>query len=232
MPQLRERLENEKREQAANTASFQTEVTFIGDQMSNLKLSPTKLTGPASGASSLPRSSATGAQSVAALAARIHALEATVSSMTSESEKRSAALAKDVETSLAISERRAKKLDELYKEASAENEALYERFNTELSKLAKAIRSGDGEEVFQMKFKETLDDAARMKKENLRLKREVGGLRAVVGGHRVSGSRGSGGSENRMVSGDNAAQASSGSMRLSGIPVLGAGAGERKGSLG
>lgn len=77
-----------------------------------------------------------------------------------------------------MSERRAKKLDELYREASAENSALYERFNVELSKVTKEVRLGAGEESLKSQLKEALDEVARVKKENLRLKREIGGLKA------------------------------------------------------
>jgi hypothetical protein len=85
---------------------------------------------------------------------------------------------KDLESSLVVSEKRAKKLDELYREASAENEALYDRFNSELGKLAREVRTGDGEGALQTQLSSAMDEIGRLKKENLRLKREVGGLRA------------------------------------------------------
>lgn len=187
--QLRERLQNEKRDQATAATSLQAELTKIGDELSTIKLTPsTKVHGSASGASSLPRPNTPGGSSVAAIFARIQALETKVTALTSDMHSRTANLEKDVEGSLTVSERRAKKLDDLYKEASAENEALYERFNTELGKLAKGVRGGDGTEALQTKLTEALDEVARVKKENLRLRREVGGLRAVVGGGRSSGS--------------------------------------------
>lgn len=71
-----------------------------------------------------------------------------------------------------------KKLDELYREASAENEALYERFNSELGRITKEVRTGKGEAALKTQLKEALEDAARVKKDNMRLKREVNGLRA------------------------------------------------------
>lgn len=85
---------------------------------------------------------------------------------------------KDLESSLVVSEKRSKKLDELYREASAENEALYDRFNSELSKLAKDVRAGSTEEALKNQLTGALEDIGRLKKENFRLKREVGGLRA------------------------------------------------------
>jgi chromosome segregation ATPase len=91
---------------------------------------------------------------------------------------RTTSLEKDIENSLLVSERRARKLDELYREASAENEALYERFNSELSRVAKEVKMGGGEEMIRTQLKEAVDEVARLTKENLRLKREIAGLRA------------------------------------------------------
>lgn len=71
-----------------------------------------------------------------------------------------------------------KRLDELYREASAENEALYGRFNSELGRITKDVKTGKGEEALQAQLKEALEDVERVKKENMRLKREVAGLRA------------------------------------------------------
>jgi hypothetical protein len=79
---------------------------------------------------------------------------------------------------LVVSERRVKKLDELYREASAENEALYERFNVELGKVVKDVKLGNGEEALKAQLREALGELARMRKENMRLRREVGGLRS------------------------------------------------------
>lgn len=109
---------------------------------------------------------------------RVRNLESRLATLSSDLENRTIALEKDLETSLIVSERRVKKLDELYREASAENEALYERFNAELSKVVKDIRLGEGEEALKTQLREALEELGRVKKENLRLKREISGLRA------------------------------------------------------
>lgn len=116
--------------------------------------------------------------SSSALVSRVRSLESRLSALTSDLGKRTTTLEKDVENSLLVSERRVKKLDELYREASAENEALYERFNTELGRITKDVRTGKGEAVLQSQLKEALGEVERVKKENMRLKREVTGLRA------------------------------------------------------
>ena len=58
------------------------------------------------------------------------------------------------------------------------DEALYDRFNSELSKLAKDVRAGSTEDALKTQLSGALEEIGRLKKENFRLKREVGGLRA------------------------------------------------------
>lgn len=144
---------------------------LIGDELSALKLSPTSDADVKS-----PNGRAQDAN--AYLSGRFRDLESRFSSMSADLSGRTTAIEKDLETSLIVSERRAKKLDELYREASAENEALYERFNTELSRVVKDVRLGNGESALKDQLREALEELGRVKKENLRLKREVGGLRA------------------------------------------------------
>lgn len=114
----------------------------------------------------------------ASLEARMRILETRLETLTGEYNGRTTALERDLESSLILSEKRVKKLDELYREASAENEALYDRFNTELSKIAKDVRLGHAEDALKSQLASALDEIGRVKKENFRLKREVGGLRA------------------------------------------------------
>lgn len=114
----------------------------------------------------------------AALLARVQDLERKFESLSGEFNGRTTSIEKDLESSLVVSEKRAKKLDELYREASAENEALYDRFNSELSKISKEVRTGNGEDAIKTQLSSSLDEIGRLKKENFRLKREVAGLRA------------------------------------------------------
>lgn len=116
--------------------------------------------------------------SALSLEGRLSSLEERFDNMSGEYNGRTSALEKDLESSLLVSEKRVKKLDELYREASAENEALYDRFNTELSKIAKDVRSGSAEDSLKSQLANALEEISRLKKENFRLKREVGGLRA------------------------------------------------------
>ncbi|QSS65579.1 rho guanyl nucleotide exchange factor [Histoplasma capsulatum] len=172
---LRERLQNEKKAIASAESAIKAEISSLADEISTPRLSPVRRRPgtPRTLASSPPTSSST-----TTLHSRSRSIEAKVNTLLSELSSRTSALEKDIEDSLLVSERRAKKLDELYREASAENSALYERFNVELSKVTKEVRLGAGEEALKSQLKEALDEVARVKKENLRLKREIGGLKA------------------------------------------------------
>lgn len=116
---------------------------------------------------------------IESLLGRLQHLEEQMSTFNNDISSRTSALEKDLETSLIVSEKRAKRLDELYREASAENEALYEKFNTELGKVVKEFRTGNGQGALEAQLKSSLEELSLAKKENLRLKREVGGLKAV-----------------------------------------------------
>ena len=113
-----------------------------------------------------------------ALDGRFRRLEERFDQLSGEYNGRTSALERDLESSLVFSEKRVKKLDELYREASAENEALYDRFNSELSTIAKDVRAGSSEDAMKSQLTNALEEISRLKKENFRLKREVGGLRA------------------------------------------------------
>ncbi|EED23264.1 Rho guanyl nucleotide exchange factor, putative [Talaromyces stipitatus ATCC 10500] len=163
---LRDRLQSTVQAQNNAESVLRSELQLVGQELASLTQtsSPTE-----TGQSSV----------VEALLSRIRNLEQQVSTFNADVNTRTANLEKDVETGLLVSEKRAKKLDELYRELSAENEALYERFNTELGKVVKEVRAGNGEDVLKTQLKTALEELSRVKKENLRLKREVGGLKAV-----------------------------------------------------
>lgn len=148
----------------------------LGDELNNLGLAAHNKTHMEP---SMPPSDANQSLGAAtSLESRLKSLEERFDIMSGEYNGRTSALEKDLESSLIVSEKRVRKLDELYREASAENEALYDRFNSELSKIAKDVRSGSAEEAMKSQLANALEEISRLKKENFRLKREVGGLRA------------------------------------------------------
>lgn len=80
--------------------------------------------------------------------------------------------ASNIDTDIDMPDAPPLKLDELYREASTENEALYDRFNTELSKIARDVRTGSAEEALQSQLISALEEIGRIQTENFRLKRE------------------------------------------------------------
>ena len=110
----------------------------------------------------------------------MEALDAKLSTTLADLNKRAALLAADISTSLVVSETKSKTLDELYRDANAENELLYDRFNTEMLRILDAVKSGAGVHEMKTKLKESQDEASRLRKENQRLKRENLGLRSQL----------------------------------------------------
>ena len=116
------------------------------------------------------------------LATRINDLERKITTTLEELLNRTTSIHADVESSLAVSEKKAKSLDELYREANTENELLYERFNSELEKVLKAVKGGLAADELRAQMKESQEEAAKLRKENQRLKRENLGLRSQLKG--------------------------------------------------
>jgi predicted nucleic acid-binding Zn-ribbon protein len=115
---------------------------------------------------------------LATLENKVIELSQTHTSMMADLTRKLEGMTQDINSSLQVSESRYKKLDEQWKQTSAENELLYARFNEELAKLMGQIRKGEGVDELRKRFAESQDENARLKKENQRLKRENGGLKA------------------------------------------------------
>lgn len=181
---LRERLQNEQSTLTQTQHTIQDELTRIGDELTS---TPTRSGSirpkPLSIRGNTPNFSASTSsrpQNNMDLAQRVLKLEAQVPSQIETAAARISALQSDLASSLAVSETKARKLDELYRESNSENEALYARFNDELGRILKAVRGGDGVNELKKQVKEGQDEVARLKRENGRLKRENVGLRAQL----------------------------------------------------
>lgn len=176
---LRERLQNEQAAITAAQTSLQDELSKIGDE---LTATPSRI-----GSVRTPRTAnlrggtiGGGQPSTMDLAQRVLKMEGAVVKYVDELKARVDAVQADLASSLGVSESKCRKLDELYREANGENEALYARFNEELGKVLKVVRGGEGVEELKRKLKESQEDAARLKRETGRLKRENVGLRAQL----------------------------------------------------
>ncbi len=172
---LRKRLSQEHNALTATEGSLEAELAKIGEEIAIYKLprSPTK-----------PRSTtphATSSQpTLDSLSSQLSTLSTTLQAFTTAQTASLASLSSDLETSLVVSDRKARKLDELYREANAENEALYERFNDELGKILGRVRKGEGVEEMRGRLGEAQNEVGRLRKENGRLKRELGVLRCLM----------------------------------------------------
>ena len=171
---MRERLQNEQKAINEVETSLQAELNKIGEEMSALRLQLPQ-------AQTSPTRTPNGTDS-RALAARLTALESKVSASTADLATRSTSIQRVLDSSLLVSEKKAKKLDELYREANAENEALYERFNEELGKVLQGVKGGQVVEELKNKLKEAQEEVGGLKRENWRLKRENIGLRSQIRG--------------------------------------------------
>ncbi|TKA33592.1 hypothetical protein B0A50_00428 [Salinomyces thailandicus] len=173
---LRERLQNEHGTITASQTSLQDELSRIGDE---LTATPSRI-GSVRATKSPGSRGIGGQQSNMELAQRILKMEGSLVKQGEELKTRIDGVQTDLSSSLTVSENKCKKLDELYREANGENEALYARFNDELGRILKAVRGGDGVEELKKKLKETQDEAVKLKRETNRLKRENVGLRAQL----------------------------------------------------
>jgi uncharacterized protein YukE len=166
---LRERLQNEAKAINEAEASFQNELSRIGEEMAKLNAGSISIR-PAD---------------IQKLSATMSALESRIPEIIKDLTQRNEDVKKDLEKGLQASEFKVKGLDQLYKESSAENELLYEKFNGELGKIVKALKGKGKEDKEDLisKLKEQSEETAKVKKENARLRREVLTLRTLLKGN-------------------------------------------------
>ncbi|KAK3687130.1 hypothetical protein LTR37_019123 [Vermiconidia calcicola] len=168
---LRERLHNEQNAVSTAHSSLQDELSKIGDELTS---TPSRIGSVRTAPNTANRSRATTMQaSNMDLAQRVLKLEGQLPNKMEELNERIGSLQSDLATSLSVSEAKCKKLDELYREANGENEALYARFNDELGRILKAVKGGEGVEELKKKLKESQDEAAKLKRETSMGKRHA-----------------------------------------------------------
>lgn len=170
---LRERLQTEKKAVEDVDSNLKSELSRISEDMARVN-------------NHMPRSNT---QELRKLSASVKALEERIPQVLQELDERHKAMQEDMEASLKASEAKVKAIDQLYKEATAENELLYEKFNTELGKIVKAIRGKgrDDREELVTKLKDQSEETAYVKKENARLRRETVSLRSLMKGNAPNG---------------------------------------------
>lgn len=166
---LRERLQNEAKAISEAETALQNELSKIGEEMAKLNAGSSSIT----------------PQDLETLSATMKALEQKIPEVVKDLTVRNEKIKEDLEKSLQASEFKVKGLDQLYKESSAENELLYEKFNGELSKIVKALKGKGKEDKEELvgKLKEASEETAKSKKENARLRREILTLRTLLKGN-------------------------------------------------
>lgn len=165
---LRERLQIEAKAINEAETSLQNELSKIGEEMAKLTTSSSVRT-----------------IDLSKLNTTVSSLETRIPEVIKDLTTRNDAVKADLEKSLQASEFKVKSLDQLYKESSAENELLYEKFNGELGKIVKALKGKNKEDKEELitKVKDSSEETAKVKKENARLRREVLTLRALLKGN-------------------------------------------------
>jgi len=166
---LRERLQTEKKAVDDVDASLKSELSKIAEDM-------------ARATSGL--GSRTNTMDLRKISGQVKALEDRIPQVIRDLSDRHAVIQRDVEGTLRATEAKVKAIDQLYREATAENELLYEKFNSELGKIVKALKGKgrDDKEELVGKLKEASEETARVKKENARLRREMASLRSAMKG--------------------------------------------------
>ncbi|KAF2861819.1 hypothetical protein K470DRAFT_281366 [Piedraia hortae CBS 480.64] len=179
---LRERLQHEQVNMNGTQGSLQEELSKIGDELTATSTSRIGTIRGSQTARVSRRGSVTSPSGSLDMAARVLKLEGKLQKAVEDHSARMESIQNDLSSSLTVSENKCRKLDELYREARCENDALYARFNEELSKILNVVRGGEGVEEMKRRLKEAQDDAAKLRRENGRLKRENVGLRAQIKG--------------------------------------------------
>jgi hypothetical protein len=177
---LRERLQNEQTAVTAAHTSLQDELSKIGDELTSTPSRISSVRTPNTHSRTKSTTSTSHHPSTMELAQRVLKLEGQLPSTVDTLNSRISSIQSDLATSLTVSESKCKKLDELYREANGENEALYARFNDELGRVLKAVKGGEGVEECRKKLSESQEEVASLKREVGRLRRENVGLRAQM----------------------------------------------------
>jgi hypothetical protein len=168
---IRDRIDSQKREIENVSKVLQSEINSLGHEF-------TVRNSPRAQASAAAPS--TPAASTKDMQTRLAALARHVNSTLEALQNNATAISNDVASSLQVSEARYKHIDKLHREVTAENDALYTRFNDELEGITRNFRKGKGQEELDRLLRASQEECLRLRKENSRLKRENAGLRAQV----------------------------------------------------
>ncbi|KAL5601076.1 hypothetical protein BROUX41_005905 [Berkeleyomyces rouxiae] len=168
---LRERLQSEKQIAAEVDASLKSELSKITEDMARVGNSAV-----GGGRHNTPE--------FRRLTAAVRNLEEQIPTAIQDVSTRHESIQRDMEMTMKAHEVKVEEIDTLYQKTALENKALYDRFNTELVKIVKAVKGKgreDKEELLGMMMQQG-EEVAKLRKDNLKLKRELASLRAAVKG--------------------------------------------------
>lgn len=170
---IRERLSQEQKAVAGTETGLQHEINKIGEEMATFKLR--------ANASSVSFAPSKGERhNLDALSTRLDTISKSLQTFITTHTETTQSLRADLDSSLVVTNKRARHFDDLYKEANAENEALYERFNDELGKILSRVRKGEGVAEMKTRMDDAVKEVASLKSERVKLKREIAGLKSLV----------------------------------------------------
>ena len=188
---IRERLKQEQEAAAGTELSLQNEINKIGEEMSRFKLRAppdrtTSSTSPeSSSSSSLPTIIRAGAEdqpsppNIDTLTTRLATLQTTLQTHIATHTAQTTHLHTEIDSLLQTTNTKLRNLDTLYREANAENEALYDRFNDELSRVLGRVKSGEGMVEMKERLDASLKDGVAVRGERARLRREIVRLKGL-----------------------------------------------------
>ena len=170
---IREQLDQTARAVTTSTNGFQSEIDQIGREMSQLKLQA---------GVTMSSSNVVDSSSLSKLSLKLDRLSENLVKSSSQQATTLAKLRQDLDKSLLVADQRARSLEELYKEANAENEALYERFNEELERVLGKVRRGEGVQEMQSRLGDALKEISTLRGERARFKKDLADLRSQMTG--------------------------------------------------
>jgi hypothetical protein len=178
---IRDRITAEQRAVAAAEAALHADLNKVTTDVTALSSGRPRTAGHLRTQSTTSTTGANDSATVKALEAKLATVATHHATLLSALKTRLDSLSTDLTSSLQVSEQRARNLDTLYREANAENEALYSRFNDELARVMGSVREGGSrDDEWRRRVSEMERELAGCRKENARLRREVVGLRAQL----------------------------------------------------
>lgn len=182
--QLRERLNNEQKALTGVESALNTELHIMSDQLSTLTLTSSTTTNtPILSPTTQSQSQSQPQPSLQNLTTRLQTLQThTLPTALATLTARLSSLQTDLDTTLQAHERKVKALEDLYRQANAENELLYGRFNEELERATAGVQAGNGVEEMRNVLSAREAEIRELRKEVGSLRRERVGIRGKSSG--------------------------------------------------